>query len=172
MRLGRATLLFTSALALLLALFFGTALRNYGQVHYSSSDLSRTSSWTCAEPGRQASNQLLSDPYTQMEPWSFFDAGEIRAGRFPLWNPWNAGGQPQFANMQSAALSPFSLPFYFFSPRAALLAAAGAKLLCAGLFMFLFLRAIGGGSVAASFGAVTYAFCGYQIVLLRYPHVG
>ena len=39
-------------------------------------------------------------------PHKVWAAGELLAGRIPLWNPWNYCGFPHLANLQSGALYP------------------------------------------------------------------
>ncbi len=45
-------------------------------------------------------------PALQFYPWRSFGFDEIRAGRLPLWNPYNGNGAPLLANYQSALLYP------------------------------------------------------------------
>ncbi|MBL8860380.1 MAG: YfhO family protein [Planctomycetes bacterium] len=156
----------------LLAAFLWTPLSRYGEVHYSSADLTQAMSLTRIEPGHRPGNQLQSDAVTQMQPWALFNRAELSEGRFPLWNPLNGTGTPHFANYQSAVLSPFNVPFYVLDFKAALLVSAALKLLVLGLFTYLFLREIGLGWLAATFGAVAFQFAGHNVLLLYFPHVG
>lgn len=158
-------------LALLVA-FFWTPVSRYGEVHYSAADLTQSMSLTRIEPHHKAGNQLQSDAVTQMLPWVLFNRAELAAGRFPLWNPYNAAGTPHFANYQSAVLSPFSVPFYVLDFKPALLVSAALKLLALGLFTYLFLREIGCGWLAATAGALAFQFSGHNVLLLYFPHVG
>lgn len=160
------------ALAALLALFFETPLSRYGEVHYSSADLTQDFCLTKVVPGHPAGNRLLSDAVTQMQPWLMFNRDELAEGRFPLWNPWNGGGCPHFANYQAAVLSPYSLPYYVLDYKAALLASAFLKLYTLGLFTYLFLRRVGVAQVPAIAGGAAFMFGGHNLVLLSFPHVG
>ena len=45
-------------------------------------------------------------PALQFYPWRAFAFDELRAGRLPLWNPYNGGGAPLLANYQVAVLYP------------------------------------------------------------------
>lgn len=53
-------------------------------------------------------------PSLQFYPWHEFAASEIRAGRLPLWNPYNGAGAPLLANYQSALLYPPHLLYVLF----------------------------------------------------------
>lgn len=159
-------------LALLLCAFFRTPLARYAEVHYSPADLTQDFSLTKIEPGHPPGNKLMSDAVTQMEPWLMFNRDELRAGRFPLWNPWNGAGCPHFANFQSAVFSPFSLPYYVLGFKAALLASAFLKLWVLGFFTFLYLKTLRLRQIPALLGATIFMFGGHNVVLLYFPHVG
>ena len=45
-------------------------------------------------------------PSLQFVPWRFYAFDALRQGHLPLWNPYNGGGAPLFANYQSALLYP------------------------------------------------------------------
>jgi hypothetical protein len=102
-------------------------------------------------------------------PWTMFDRKEVRAGRLPLWNPYNGSGVPHLANMQSAVFSPFTIPFYVLPFRAALLASAYLLLLTAGLLMYGLARHLRLCPAAALVGAITFTYCAYIVYWLRYP---
>ena len=125
-----------------------------------------------AERPTRFRNELLSDPVTEMEPWMQFNRQELIQGHLPILNPYNGGGVPHLANAQSAVLSPFSAPHYLLPKSWAYLLSAMLKLLAAGIFMLLFLRQLGLGDWAALLGGLGYAFCGHNLLLLSYPHVG
>jgi hypothetical protein len=166
--LGRWALI--AAACLVLGAFFLPALRRYSSTYYSPADITQTHSLTRVTPGHVPANELLSDLAVQMEPWLLFNKEELAAGRLPLWNPYNGGGTPHFANGQSAVFSPFSLPFYVLPFKAALLFTAALKLLVLGGFTYLFLRELGLYRISAFLGGVAFAFGGHNVLLLGYPH--
>ena len=45
-------------------------------------------------------------PSLQFYPWRSLAFSELRAGRMPLWNPYNGGGVPLLANYQTAVFYP------------------------------------------------------------------
>jgi hypothetical protein len=160
------------ALALLVVIFLSTPLARYSEVYYSSADLTQDFSLTRIDPSHVAGNKLMSDQVTQMQPWLMFNRDELRAGRVPLWNPYNGTGCPHLGNYQSAVFSPFSIPFYVLSFRAALIVSAFLKLWALGFFTFLFLKEIGARQTAALIGATAFMFSGHNVLLLSFPHVG
>ncbi|HEX3731016.1 MAG TPA: hypothetical protein VHV47_14485, partial [Opitutaceae bacterium] len=58
---------------------------------------------------------VLSTPYSdlpsQFAPWRAFATASLKAGHFPLWNPYTYSGEPFFGGFQSALLYPFNLLF-------------------------------------------------------------
>ncbi|HUR26618.1 MAG TPA: YfhO family protein [Planctomycetota bacterium] len=159
-----------AVLSCLFVAFFWPALVRYSEVYYSPAAISQTQSLTRVEAGHVPGNELLSDLAVQMEPWLLYNKDELAAGRIPLWNPYNGGGVPHLANGQAAVFSPFSLPYYLLSFRAALIVSAALKLLSLGLFTFLFLRQLGLFVLPALLGAIAFAFGGHNVLLLGYPH--
>ena len=160
-------------LLVLVLVFLWEPIANLGSQVYSPVDLTQRYPLISVQSGpHRVENEVLGDVVTEMEPWLRFNREELHRGRLPLINPYNGGGVPHLANAQSAVLSPFSLPHYFLSPKLALLLAALLKLVVAGGFMLLFLCALGLSGPAALVGAVGYAFCGHNILLLGYPHAG
>lgn len=160
------------ALLGLLALFFEDPLRRFPQGAWSTADLTQASAFTRVVEGHTPANRLLSDPPFQMQPWLHFGLEELRAGRLPLWNPYNGGGQPLLANYQSSLLSPWNLPFLLLPFGMALWISAGLKLFALGLFTYLLLREWRLRPLAAFLGATAFAFSGHNVFTLAYPHPG
>ena len=104
-----------------------------------------------------------------MFPAVAWEVAEVRGGRLPLLNPYNGWGVPHLAGFQSAAFSPYTLPYYLLPFRYALLAAPFLKLFGFGALTWLFLRRIGCGPEAALLGAVTFMFGGYNVFWVHYP---
>lgn len=169
----RSSLLLALILFLGVFVFFWNPIRNFGSTIYSSGDLSqRFPLLRVSDDAARPKNELLSDPVTEMEPWLEFNRVELLQGQLPLLNPYNGSGVPHLANAQSAVLSPFSLPHYFLPKEIAYLLSAMLKLLVAGGFMLFYLRQLGLSPWAALLGALGYAYCGHNLLLLSYPHVG
>ncbi len=56
-------------------------------------------------PGTDLTGQFIA--------WRAFAADSIRAGHFPLWNPYTYGGQPFLGDFQSAEFYPLNVIFLF-----------------------------------------------------------
>jgi hypothetical protein len=154
------------AILLLVATFLSTPIARYDEVTFSSADLLQDFTLSRVDPGHVPGNRLLSDSVTQMQPWTMFAREEFAAGRAPLWNPRNGGGEPLLANYQSAVFSPFSLPFYAGSFKRGLLVSAFLKLAALGLFTYWFLRQLAVALLPSLLGAVAFAFAGHNTLLL------
>lgn len=138
---------------------------------YTSADLTQDYALTSWErEGSFVENRALCDPPLEMQPWLGFNRDELRAGRLPLWNPYNGNGVPHLANFQSAVFSPFSLPYYVLSFKAASIVSALLRLVLLGWFTYLFLRALDIGAWAAIVGGAAFMLSGKSVLLLAYPH--
>lgn len=49
---------------------------------------------------------VIRDHYSYFLPMRFFTAAAMRSGQLPLWNPYNASGEPWLANPQTAVFYP------------------------------------------------------------------
>jgi hypothetical protein len=73
------------------------------------SDVERRQRYTYPWRGLEEDLGPLPVHYDQDDsfyPWQVFMSRELRQGEFPLWNPYNFGGAPFFANGQSGVLYP------------------------------------------------------------------
>jgi Bacterial membrane protein YfhO len=155
----------------LLLVFFWTPLSQRG--YYAPTDLLQSSELLrIAPPDYVRKNPLMADPVDQFHPWLRWSREELRAGRLPLWDPYNGWGAPFVANYQSAVFSPFSFPFYLLSFRAALVVVAFLRLFGLGLFTYLFLRRVGLVHMGALVGAVAFMFSGYSVLWLNWTFTG
>jgi hypothetical protein len=107
----------------------------------------------------------LRDHNGYFQPMRWFTAVELRNGRLPLWNPYNASGEPWLANPQTGVFYP---PTWLFAvvpfPRAYI------------LFLLLHMALLGGSACAllgrrvsassALIGAVSMMVCGPLLSLL------
>ena len=115
-----------------------------------------------------AKNYLLSDGAVYANPSVSWTRSQILHGHLPLWNPYNGAGAPHLGNGGSAVFSVFTLPYFLFSFRTALIVAPFLKLLVAGSGTCAFLRLSRVSRLAATVGAVAYMFSAYNIVWLSY----
>ncbi len=106
-------------------------------------------------------------PSLQFYPWREFAISELRAGRLPLWNPYNGGGAPLLANYQSALLYPSNLLSFLIVPGPqAMGLLALAHLFWAGLGAYLYGRALGLTPFACAVGMLAYALNGAVVARL------
>lgn len=127
--------------------------------------------WSARAPsGWEASNYLLFDQATQFFPWRALERAYAGRGLPPLWNPFAGCGSPLAANFQSAAFAPVDLAVAWLPWDKQAAAAAAARLALATLGMLLFLRALGVGWAAASFGALAFGGSGSIALLLYHPN--
>ncbi len=143
-----------------LLIFFSTPLLNHRTTYYSSADI-------LVVPDNEAKNRILFDSALLMQPWLMFNRDSFFRGEIPLWNPYNGNGVPHLGNYQSSVFSFFSLPYYIFPFRKALIIAPFLKLFTLGFFTFLFLKQLKLKQGSALLGAVTFMFSGYSIVWLQ-----
>ena len=159
-----------AALGVVLAFLFRGALFG-GEILSQADALLQFAPWSdIAEPDFEASNPLLLDQGIMMEPWLYFAGERIQSGQLPLWNPNNFGGQPMVDTYQSAYFWPlhwiyFAAPSWHFFAWSAFL-----RLWAAGLFTYLFLRAIGVRFGAALTGSLGFAMCGFMVAWLGHMH--
>lgn len=125
-----------------------------------------------APSGYFIKNSVIGDTVILIHPGLKWDVENVRAGRLPLWNPYNGYGVPHLANYESAVFSPFTVPFYLLSFKTALVVSAFMKLFGLGLFTYLFLRLLRLDHGPSLIGAVAYTFGGYHIVWLAWPCAG
>ena len=123
-------------------------------------------------PGSYPNKAQYFDVIRQMYPWKIFALAEIKAGRFPLWNPYNFSGMPFFANNQSSVLNPFNLLFFVASPPIAWSIFIFLQPLLASIFTYLYLRMLKLSSLSSILGGITYSFSLYMGVFMEYGNFG
>ena len=103
---------------------------------------------------------LPGDDLTQNLPLRVLAGREIRAGHFPLFDPYIWSGAPLLTDWNSAAAYPFTWLFAILPGTAAWTLNMIAAWAVAGLAMFCFLRALRLASLASFLGAFSFAFAG------------
>ncbi len=119
------------------------------------------------EPLRRevAQDRYLADLAMVTEINRRFAVSEVRAGRFPLWNPHIYCGAPFFASNHPAVLSPYRLLDYTWPGPEAIAWGQVLKALVAGLGAYLFLRrALQASFLASLTAAALFPLCGYMIL--------
>lgn len=161
-------------LLLMLLVFFSTPILHLPDSYYSAVDIIQpyTLTGVKAPPGFEVKNSILSDTVFSYNSFYMFNRESLWSGQLPLWNPYNSGGVPHLANLQSAVFSIFTLPNYFLPFKLGLLATAFMKLFGLGFFTFLFLKQLKLHQLAALVGAAGFMFGGFQVVWLQYTVTG
>ena len=115
-------------------------------------------------------------PALQFVPWRHYGFEALRAGVFPLWNPYNGAGAPLMANYQSAFLYPPNW-LGLLAPTAPLLGwemsvTAVLHLFIGGLGMWVFTGRSGHSWLGRGVSAIAYALTGYTVARLgTYPTI-
>ncbi len=122
-----------------------------------------------APPGlATGTNTLLSDLSGFYYPYLAFTIASLRAGQFPLWNPYLFGGMPYFAANQAAVLYPINLLCYGLGPHQFWVVAALLRLVVAGGGTYLLVRRLGGGLLGALLSGGVYMFAAFNVVWLHF----
>ncbi|MEE8522525.1 MAG: hypothetical protein V3T72_01235 [Thermoanaerobaculia bacterium] len=110
---------------------------------------------------------VLSDPVLAIEPHRRFAASEIRAGRLPLWNPYNYTGSPM---ARWAPFSPYNLLYTLLPEPIGLAWIQLLKSLIAGLGAYLFFRRVmSAGFAPAAIGGICYPVTGFFVLWQGFP---
>src|SRR5437763_6775389 len=115
-------------------------------------------------------NPALSDVYAQFIPWNDALRAAVHRGEWPLWNPYELGGDPLAGAAQSAPYHPVTLFGLLLPLAGGLTFTAAMTYLLAALSMFLFLRALDLGELPAFFGAAAWAFSTHVISFILTAH--
>ncbi|WKZ30855.1 MAG: hypothetical protein QY318_03330 [Candidatus Dojkabacteria bacterium] len=116
------------------------------------------------------SNELLSDQTLQFEPWKMYAREQIRQGKLPWENPYQADGAPLIGNDQSAVFFPTNIIFYLLEVNFASTLGVLIRLIFAAFGMYLLLTALKIKREFALLGGLIFAFAGFNIVWLSHPH--
>lgn len=112
-------------------------------------------------------NPLLADVPSLIFPLKFYAMDLFKSGIIPLWNPLAFGGYPLAANFQSAVFYPLNILFLLDSSIAWSLQIMLQPIL-ASIFTYLLLRHLKISKFASVFGAICYAFAGFNMIWLEY----
>ncbi len=98
-----------------------------------------------------------------------FAAEQIRTGSFPLWNPYQYGGVPFFAEWQSGTLDPLNWIHWLGASSRTLTLSIQLSFVVALLAMFSYSRSIGFTRRASIFAAVIFGLSGFLVGRTLYP---
>jgi hypothetical protein len=127
--------------------------------------------WSYDSPRTDAANPTRSDEAFYHQPLMASHFTRLRDGELPDYDDTRLSGVPSFFNGLDVgrAFSPFSLPYYLLPPEDAVNWYGPLRLLVAALAMWLLLRDLGAGAVAAAAGGVAYGLNGHFLTWLSAP---
>lgn len=114
-------------------------------------------------------NPVLRDVTFQIQPWQLFARRELRAGRFPFWNPHQFSGAPLWSNGQTAPLFPLHLLFAALPLQLGFVLLPWLRLLIAGCGAWILGRELGLSQPAALLTALTFSMSGMLVSFLLFP---
>src|SRR3990172_5471427 len=124
-----------------------------------------------ALPPETPHNDLPLDLLLENYPWKSFFVNSIQSGELPLWNPYQFAGVPFLAAGQHSMLYPFSIIFYVLPLTRAYGWFIISQFFLAGLFAYIFLRALNQSRPAAFVGGLIYEFSLFMIVSVTFPMI-
>ncbi len=111
-------------------------------------------------------------PALQFIPWRRFAWDLLRDGVLPLWNPYNGGGAPLFANYQSALLYPLNWAGLVLPLAWQMSVTAVLHLFIAGWGMWAFTGRLGVPELGRGLSALAFGLTGYLVARLgTYPTI-
>lgn len=113
-----------------------------------------------------------SDGLTQGLPKLVFYSDELRAGRFPTWDPWIGAGSPDYPVRHHPVYPPTWLTARLLPPWLAMLADYWLAFVLFYVFGFAFFRRAEAPPATAAAGSLALTFGGLQLHYLFYPYFG
>lgn len=113
-------------------------------------------------------NHTVSDVSDYFYPSVTYAIERLRAGHFPLWNPYILTGTPFFAAGQPAVLDPVNIVAFLAGPYDYWTLAAWLRLALLGYTTYGFMRALGRNAAAGIASGVVFMLCGFAVVWLNY----
>ncbi|WP_239489541.1 YfhO family protein [Luteitalea sp. TBR-22] len=156
-------------LACLLALF--EREWRHGEVFSPADLVFQFYPWAHDAPRTPAANPTRSDEAFYHQPLMATHFARLRGGEWPDFDDSRLAGVPAFFQGLDVgrAFSPFSLPFYLLPAEDAVNWYGPLRLLVAALAMWLFLRDLGAGAIAAALAGVAYGLNGHFLTWLSAP---
>ncbi len=121
-------------------------------------------------PGEICLGRPDGDGRNQFYGWRAYGFGEVRAGRFPLWNPYEFMGMPFVASLQSAMFYPTNWLCAILPLGRAINLGILINLFLSGLFTYLWCRRIGLRWPGALAAAGAYVFGAPQVMRIFEGH--
>lgn len=155
-------------LALFLAVTVAPGLTG-SRVFLGTDILTDFNPWAVVD-GNAAINPNVWDTVDSAAPMAILIVDSVRAGDFPLWDPYTNGGTILAALPNSGLLSPLSLPWWILPHTAAPAGVKIMEMLAVGLGMHLLLRRRWGlARLTVPFATLVYATSGFMISWTNWP---
>jgi len=120
------------------------------------------------ERGFPFKNSLITDPIRQQIPWRKQVIESFKEKKVPLWDATSFLGAPLLSNIQSGALYPLNIIFFFFPFATAWTILIISQPFLAGIFLYIFLRHKNLDSISSLLGGTVFAFSGFSIAWLTW----
>jgi hypothetical protein len=131
--------------------------------------LYRTPPWAGMAPAETLPlRPFFLDAAYAFNPWAEVAREQVRAGKLPLWNPYEYGGMTLIGNLQSALFFPLTWILFVLPTGYAWGVIAVLKVLLAGIGTYALARALGVRTAAATIAGVVYMISGPMMVLLQW----
>ncbi len=115
-------------------------------------------------------NMIREDAAYVFHPYYEYAGAEVRAGRFPHWNPYVMCGIPFHAGLQPALLYPLRWPLFFLSFEYGYPLSLGVHFFLTGVILYAFLRkTLRCRPLPALIGSVSFTFGGFTLGHLSHP---
>ncbi len=166
----RATLPLVAVMLVALLSLFEREWR-HGEVFSPADLVFQFYPWAYDASRTSAANPTRSDEAFYHQPLMATHFARLREGELPDYDDTRLSGVPAFFNGLDVgrAFSPFSLPFYLMPAEDAVNWYGPLRLAVAALAMWLFLRDLGMGAVAAAAGGVAFGLNGHFLAWLSAP---
>jgi hypothetical protein len=146
-------------------------LRRVAALLLATSGLAAWWYWRIVVPAVATRVPIASfDDYVYYYPTLHYGFGELRAGRLPLWNPYQHAGSPFFATAQHVLLYPLNLPYLLLPTGEAETVAAILHLLLALGGTMLLARTLGQRWASAAVAGIAFTLSPPVITLTFLPH--
>ncbi len=116
-------------------------------------------------------NELLSDLILENYVWKQFILQSLQQRQIPLWNPYLFAGVPFLAAGQHSAMYPLSVVYYILPLPLAYGVFTYIHFVLAGLFTYLFVRALGANRAGAFVAGVVFTFSAFMVVSVDFPMI-
>ena len=163
---------FTLTMAIVTAILtVGTPLIGLKSLH--SADLLRQFyPWRAEAPETRAQNSILTDVVDVITPMQETAKRRLADGDFPLNSEYPSGGMPLGSVPSWSVLGPLDAPKMVLPSWYAPAFTKFLELLVALAFTYGFLRLIGLGRAAATFGGMLFMNSGFMLISTNWPHAG